>query len=592
VLPVGTDIEIKKFPRTTLSLIGINIFVFIGELLLPPKSLNWVFDQFGFGAFTRNPFTLLSSLFLHGDIFHIVGNMVFLWIFGPPVEERIGARKFVYYYFGAGLWSTALWVVMEQLARPGSHGTVIGASGAISGVIALYLYRCFYSKLKMVVDPLFLPWKVHIPAAPLIIFWFLRDMLGGIASLSQSTGVAHWGHVGGFFFGLAVARIKRYGHEGRLEHAKGRLLSKLQAGDGWKSVDAEKELLKLLKIVPNDPEVHHQLAQFYSARQRTKEAAEHYRFAVQRYFLTNPLHGAFTVIEHMEGLKKPMAGHYHLKAAETLSQAGWTEEAYKVVRPLMGKEAVDAITEKAHVIFVKLCLALHQREEAEDAARIFAEKHPKSRYRADVQKALSLRPEDLFPPGKEEPAASAPIPDGEREEAPAGKGLTALAFSARTVTDPLFFFLWLVVIMVLQFGALLQGTTAYEYFWKLPLTAFVTAFAMTTIFRTPWAELFRYANRQSEKDARKEVDLSMTANRAKLAERGENFEKAADLYEKLLALDPKDIQARFNLARIYHHKLNDQGKARRHYRELLKYAPPEHPYFHEAESAIRTSGPK
>lgn len=153
------------------------------------------------------------------------------------MESRVGTKAFLVYYFGAGIWSKALWLIMTIVADPLSEDSVIGASGAISGMIALYIYQCFHSRLKMVLDSLLLPFKINIPAAPVIIFWFYLDVNYGIAFLSQPMRVAYWGHVGGFLFSLAVGCIKKYGHEGRLEHLKNAIYKKLEGGRGWQAAE-------------------------------------------------------------------------------------------------------------------------------------------------------------------------------------------------------------------------------------------------------------------------------------------------------------------------------------------------------------------
>jgi tetratricopeptide (TPR) repeat protein len=102
-----------------------------------------------------------------------------------------------------------------------------------------------------------------------------------------------------------------------------------------------------------------------------------------------------------------------------------------------------------------------------------------------------------------------------------------------------------------------------------------------------WSYHFGMLSRRSEEEARKEVDDTITYDRAVLAERGENYPKAAMLYEKLLASDPKNIQARYNLARIYHRKLDDLGNALMHYKKLSEHAPPDHPYRGEAMNVLK-----
>jgi len=581
MLPLGTNIELKRLPKATLVLIVLNVLVFSLEAFLEPGGRRWLFDLFRFSAVTKNPLSPITYTFLHGNLFHIVGNMLFLWIFGGPVEERIGVKKYVYYYFGAGLWSVALWAVMHQLGHPGSPQGIIGASGAVSGVIALYLYRCYYSKLKMVLDPIFLPFKFNIPAAPLIIFWFAKDLLQGIGSVGETTGVAYWGHVGGFLFGFAVARINRYGHEGQLEHTKDKLLAKLRESDGWKTSNAEKELLQLIKLSPQDPEIPYQLAQFYAAHDRRKEAEEHFQLAIQRYLSTNSLLGASTVLELYQYRGKPLSLHYHLKAAELFIEQGWTDDAFKVLAPVAtAGVSADALTERAMALFIKACLALEKKDEAAEAYGVFSAKFPKSRQLPVLTKAFTLHPNDIFPVRAEEPAKPAVAESGKTSEK-IDAGFEVAAVAVKIVSDPLFFFLWIVLMSILSF----LGKNS----WQTQISMFTLAFFITAFYRVEWLDIFSTYNRPSEEKARQEVDISLCLSRAQLAERGEAFPKAAELYEQLLAMDAKNIQARFNLARIYHHRLQDRDNARKHYTLLKEHAPKDHPFHGEAERGLQES---
>ena len=318
MIPVGTDLQRKKFPAATLAIIGINVVIFLYELIIPKESLIWTFKNLSFGAGTRDPFSPFISMFLHGDVYHISFNMLFLWIFGGPVEERIGSRSFLIYYFGAGLTAGILNVIMEVIARPDSTVGAIGASGAISGIMALFLSRCFYSKLKMVISPILLPRQFSIPVIPLVLLWIFQDFVLAILSMSRPTGIAHWAHVGGFAFGIIIGRVKRYGHEGRIEQLRLSIIKKLDSGGGWKA--AEKDLLKLLEIAPQDAEVKHDLARLYVSNNEPKTAEKYFQAAVQRYFVAQPQYGAYAVIEYADAMSKPMELPYLLKAADALRQ--------------------------------------------------------------------------------------------------------------------------------------------------------------------------------------------------------------------------------------------------------------------------------
>lgn len=377
MIPVATNLERKKFPVVTLALIGVNILVFIIEVFLSDDALLWAFQNLGFGPATRNPFAPVAAIFLHGDIYHIAFNMLFLWVFGSPVEERVGSKNFLIYYFGAGLAAGFLSVIMEMIARPDSITPGIGASGAISGIMALFLYRCFYSKLKMVISPILLPRQINVPVIPLVLFWFFQDFIMGVVSMSRVTGVGHWAHVGGFIFGIAVGRIKRYGHEGHVEQIKEKILMKLEKGGGWRS--AEKEYLKLLEIAPEDPELQHDLARLYANSGQPKLAEKHYRLAAQRFFLREPEAAAYIVLEHSETLSKPMEVQYLLRASNAFLKMNEVEDAYKVLLPVINNgDHKGLLMEQSLVLLAKLCRHFNKTEEAMECINIFTANFPGS----------------------------------------------------------------------------------------------------------------------------------------------------------------------------------------------------------------------
>jgi len=579
MIPVGTNLDVAKPPKAVLTLIAVNIAVFVLQSAASDASLTWVYDNLAFRPLHFNPFSLLTSLFLHGDFFHIFGNMLYLWLFGGPVEERIGARLFTYYYFGAGLWSTALFGLVEVIAHPGKPIGAIGASGAISGIMALFLYRCYYGKIKMTLPVLpvffFVSWaRFSLPAAPLLIFWFIRDFLGGIASLHARSGIAYWGHVGGFLFGLAVARIKRYGHEGQIEQAKKRLFEKIDSGYGWKTNNAEAELLKLLALSPRDPEIHQQLAHYYMETGKPKQAEEHYQHGVNLFFLSDPVAAAFLVIDHMDSLKKPMGLHLHLKAAESLIERTFLEDAYRVLQPVTGKGEGGVIAERAGLLFVKTCRAFGDEAKTAEAARQFAADFPGSKYANEAAHVLTLSPEAVFPVKKETPGPRRPETAAAGEKSHAGFAI--MHGINKLIVDPIFLFLW--VFMLSWGGGMSAGGIVFTFCFALFIVAF---------YRVDWFHYYRQWGRKSEETACREVETAMLLDRAVLAEKGENYEKAALLYEKHLAMAPDNIQAHFNLSRIYVNHLHDRGNGIRQLKKLKTAAPPEHPFHAFADDEIK-----
>jgi len=581
MIPIGTNLQRNKLPIATLAIIGVNVLFFIFEIFMSPDSLIWTFNTLSFGPETRNPISPFVSLFLHADIYHISFNMLFLWIFGGPVEERVGSKLFLLYYFGAGLTAGIVNVLMEVIARPDSTTGAIGASGAISGIMALFLYRCYYSKLKLVISPILLPRQINVPVIPLVLFWIFQDVVMGIFSMSHATGVAHWAHVGGFAFGIVIGRIKRYGHEGRIEQLRMNIQRKLEKGDGWKS--AEKELLKLLEVAPLDADVHHDLARLYAGNNENKLSERYFQTAVQRYFMAQPLYGAYAVIEYADTLAKPMGIQYQLKAAEALVKAGDFESACKALLPVSAYGTTKGVlAEKSLSLYVRLCLHLGHEDEARKALQMFQESFPASKYIHEINSALKMKAGSVF----SQPSGEAAVPDGpgktmEQKEA---DRLGFLAFVEFVFADPVF---WALLLFSNIASPFLFPRLYYSPF--SPVYLFVIAFVLTIVHRMgSLADLWDMMNAPDEEKVRKEVALQRCYEDALMAERREQFADAAALYEKFLTIDPRHVQARFNVARLYHKRVEDAVNARKHYRFLLgAQMPQDHAFRHEAEISLK-----
>jgi membrane associated rhomboid family serine protease len=201
----------NTLPVVTVLLIVANALVFLFELSLGPNIQPFILQAafvparyLGFGApaglgagFT----SALLSMFLHGGWMHFLGNMLFLWIFGDNVEDRLGHLRFVVFYLASGFLAT----VAQALMSPTSTVPMIGASGAISGVLGAYLF--LYPRAR-IVSLVFLGIFVQVMQVPAIVFlpvWFLIQFVSGLASLgaptAQAGGVAFFAHIGGFVAG-------------------------------------------------------------------------------------------------------------------------------------------------------------------------------------------------------------------------------------------------------------------------------------------------------------------------------------------------------------------------------------------------------
>ncbi len=194
-----------RFPIVTTLIITVNVFVFLLELAGGDAFITrWSLVPADISA-GRNWITILTAMFMHAGWAHILGNMLFFWVFGPEIEDVMGGLRYLAFYLLSGVAATAA----QILIAPTSTVPNLGASGAIAGVMGAFLITYPRDRIRTV---LFLGWFVQvtfIPAIVLVGFWFLTQLFSEVGALAQvqSGGVAYMAHVGGFIFGAVTARI-------------------------------------------------------------------------------------------------------------------------------------------------------------------------------------------------------------------------------------------------------------------------------------------------------------------------------------------------------------------------------------------------
>lgn len=212
MFPISDSHKSNKIPFVTLAIIAANIFVFYKQLTLPDGDafiLKYsltpsIIDL----ARTETLTTFVTSIFLHGGFFHIASNMWFLWIFGDNVEAHLGRIKYILLYIAAGLVGN----MFQFLLMPESSIPMLGASGAVSGILGSYMVLFPYSRIKTLLLLFFFVSVAEIPAMIYIFYWFIIQLFSGIASLPftfATGGIAFWAHVGGFLSGIILTRRMR-----------------------------------------------------------------------------------------------------------------------------------------------------------------------------------------------------------------------------------------------------------------------------------------------------------------------------------------------------------------------------------------------
>ncbi len=207
MFPIGDDNQSRGgIAIFTLALIAINVLVFLYEASLDAQALQDFVTTYGvIPAEIQNGedlFTLITSMFVHGGWAHLIGNMLFLWVFGDNIEHRLGPVLFLLFYLGTGLAASAGHILTNQ----GSTIPSVGASGALSGVLGAYLVMYPTNRVRLLILRLGI---VSVPALMFLGIWFVQQLINGVAALTvdtaQTTCVAFWAHIGGFVAGAALA---------------------------------------------------------------------------------------------------------------------------------------------------------------------------------------------------------------------------------------------------------------------------------------------------------------------------------------------------------------------------------------------------
>ncbi|MEH1833519.1 MAG: rhomboid family intramembrane serine protease [Nostoc sp.] len=216
MFPLYDENPTRITPYFTYGLIGMNILVFIHEVSLSHAQLNQFLNQYAVipQELTTNWggewITLFTSQFLHGGWWHLISNMLFLWIFGNNIEERLGHFKYLIFYLMCGvLAALCQWFIGMNSQIPS-----LGASGAISGVLGAYIIRFPHARVMTLVFLGIFITTIRVPALVIIGLFIVQNVISGLATLQtsanmtmQTGGVAYWAHIGGFIFGVILAPL-------------------------------------------------------------------------------------------------------------------------------------------------------------------------------------------------------------------------------------------------------------------------------------------------------------------------------------------------------------------------------------------------
>ncbi len=215
MIPLKDSPRTRRFPLVNISIILINVIVFLWMVTLNqsdtfnlaatsglvPVSFSSALAQKSLPA-ALSP--LVTYQFLHGGWFHLIGNMLYLWVFGDNIEDRLGHLFYLLFYLLIG----AAAGIIQVLFDPSSSVPIVGASGAVAGVLGAYLLSCPNARVLTIIPIFFFITLAEIRAVFFLLFWFIMQLFNGIATIGlQSVTVAWWAHIGGFVAGMLLIKV-------------------------------------------------------------------------------------------------------------------------------------------------------------------------------------------------------------------------------------------------------------------------------------------------------------------------------------------------------------------------------------------------
>lgn len=219
MIPIRDTIPSRHKPLMIRYIITANIFVFLLQFIIPDNQLSGLVCYFGFipREFNEllqnqpvsifNYYPLITGVFLHGGLFHLISNMWALWIFGDNVEDLMGHSRFLVFYLLCGIIANFAHFIFNAT----SPVPAIGASGAIAGVMGAYLIMFPYSRIVTLIPLFFIPFFIDIPAIIYLLVWFLTQIYSGaVYTLFDGRlagGIAWWAHIGGFIGGAVLHKF-------------------------------------------------------------------------------------------------------------------------------------------------------------------------------------------------------------------------------------------------------------------------------------------------------------------------------------------------------------------------------------------------
>jgi membrane associated rhomboid family serine protease len=390
-LPLKINRRYNSFPWVTLTLIVVNVIVFLGTY----SNLEPVVFRFGFYLSARAWYTWFTSLFIHGSLSHLIFNLYFLWIFGSFLEDTIGRLRYCGLYFFGGLVSALTNLIIFRLASPQwVKIPLIGASGAIAALMGLFALRFLYHKIKVAYFIFFFFFiragTFELSSLSALLLWFIRELYYGYSQLGGlNSGVANWAHIGGFVFGLVWAKFSRFEIEAKHEHYldEARALKRQQL-----EIAALTNYREALKTNPTDLEVMIEMAPLLADTGEQPKARLFYEIAIKKLLEKGERERALRLlVEAREKLEEGNEFDFTIRekyslacTAESQKNFALAEEFY---RELLGCSEVS-FREMAYFRLGEMLEKEGREEEAKEVFLAFLRENPQSELSPLVRKKL------------------------------------------------------------------------------------------------------------------------------------------------------------------------------------------------------------
>jgi membrane associated rhomboid family serine protease len=390
MIPVGTNLSLKNIPGATIGLLLANWIIFISLHGVHHEIEFWIRHYFFSIPGDQYPWQLVTSMFFHAHFWHLLGNSIYLWVFGIFVEDKLGWKVYLFLYFLTGIAAGLVHGTMVGLfTREKLFIPSLGASGAISGIMGIYLYRCYYSKIKLLIS-IWLPIRIQIPTVVILTLWFIQDFMGGIDSIRGIyQNVAFWAHVGGFAAGFGACKYLHYEVQARREKLEFVAETTLKQyggyGEGIKAAE------KLLETDPDNPELHLNLANAKTRWRASLEGKAHYEKAIKLLLDKDPEKAMEAFIEYWKKYLTVLEAKYQVKLSMLLNRNLKIDLSAHTLQTLIDSDQpLDLHMEEAYLNLGKI---YREQLKRDDLTRYvygkFLEKFPESKYREYVEKLLS-----------------------------------------------------------------------------------------------------------------------------------------------------------------------------------------------------------